>query len=76
MSPRLLLVALLVGACTSVSPSGPSQVALKTQPSGSLCMQAITVGTLVADSESGVGARNRRWPRPARPMADRLDCPR
>ena len=57
LMPSLLLAGWLIAACTGVSPTGPSQVALRTQPPGYVCMQALTDGVLVADPKSGVGLR-------------------
>jgi hypothetical protein len=54
LAAPLLLVGLLIAGCASPSPS-PTQVALKTQPAGSVCMDALTVGVLVVESESGAG---------------------
>lgn len=70
MASRLIFLAVLVAACTSAAPpTGPNQVALKTQPSGLMCMQALTGGQLVADPGSGVGlgtaggpVEHLRWP--------------
>jgi hypothetical protein len=51
---RLIGIGLLVAACTSLTTVAPGLVALKTQPPGSICLQALTVGPLVADPASGV----------------------
>ena len=55
LQPLLLLVGLLAAACGGASNSNPGEVALKTQPAGSICMNALAVGVLAVDSESGVG---------------------
>lgn len=53
----LIAAALLVGACGASgysSASAPTLTALVTQPPGLVCMDAVTVGMLVADASTGV----------------------
>ncbi len=56
---RLIGIGLLVAACTSFTMVAPGLVALKTQPPGGICLDALIVGPLVADPASGVALGSR-----------------
>jgi hypothetical protein len=73
----IVAIGLFAAACTSSTPVPSGLVALETQSPGAVCLQALTVGTLVADPTSGValgapdGARHALiWPAG---WTDRLD---